>query len=483
MKKGFTLLEILLVIAAIGILAAIVIVAINPRRQLAQVRNVERESEINAIFSAIQQYAIDNSEYPPGLENYYQDICSTTVTTNCIDLSVLAPTYLASIPEDPQGVAYDVALHPDNGKLSVVAFGSELTDGVKHINGFGLIESWEDLYNVRNELSQTYNLATDLNATTPGYDVYASALANGGLGWDPIGDSSNPFTGRFDGQGFSISSLYINRPTTDDQGLFRRLDRGVDIEDLVLEDFSITCQARCGALAATSYADILRVEVNNATITGGRGANQFNRKGAMVGNLSGGSARHSSVRNSFVNAEWFVGGFASQISQAEIDQVVVENTTTSMSRYGGLLAGVINGNSSGPTQVQNVYVSGKVNGAHPQWGGIGGYAGSIYGDPGTVLVDSSYSVVTLSIPDHSNKGGFVGQSANADILNSFWDVDVAGGWTTSQGGTSKTTSEMTNISTYTDTLTSGLDQAWDFSEVWDINPGINGGYPYLQWEL
>ena len=95
--KGFTLLEILLVIAAIGILAAIVIVAINPQRQLALVRNTERSSDINSLGSALDQYLIDNGNYPSDITSTYQDVCiEGEPAGECVDLDGdLIPTYLA----------------------------------------------------------------------------------------------------------------------------------------------------------------------------------------------------------------------------------------------------------------------------------------------------------------------------------------------------------------------------------------------------
>ncbi len=115
--RAFTLLEMLLIIAIIAILAGIVIVAINPGRQLAQSRNAQRASDLRAIHSAVNQYYIDNKEWPGDLETYttLTEICDTGTepeghSIDCaadglIDLSSLVPTYISEIPTDPQVTA------------------------------------------------------------------------------------------------------------------------------------------------------------------------------------------------------------------------------------------------------------------------------------------------------------------------------------------------------------------------------------------
>lgn len=57
--EGFSLIEILVVVALIIILAAITIIAINPAKNFRDTRNAQRASDVNAILNAVTQYTSD----------------------------------------------------------------------------------------------------------------------------------------------------------------------------------------------------------------------------------------------------------------------------------------------------------------------------------------------------------------------------------------------------------------------------------------
>jgi type IV pilus assembly protein PilA len=126
MKKGFTLIELLLVIGIIAILAAIVIVAINPAKQLADARNVSRASGVNTVLNAISQYALDNAAYPACLND--TGAVTATAVDSCGTLTTdLASDYISAIPTDPSDSShYQVSkLAGANGRVTVSAPNAE----------------------------------------------------------------------------------------------------------------------------------------------------------------------------------------------------------------------------------------------------------------------------------------------------------------------------------------------------------------------
>lgn len=129
-QKGFTLIELLVVIGIIGILVAVVLVAVNPSRQFASARDTQRRSDLYAVTQAVYQYAAENDgDLPSSITTD-----PTDVGTGGLNLAAdLLPTYMPAIPVDPDPQYTDAStgyrMHLDvNGRVVATA-ASELKPG------------------------------------------------------------------------------------------------------------------------------------------------------------------------------------------------------------------------------------------------------------------------------------------------------------------------------------------------------------------
>jgi type IV pilus assembly protein PilA len=142
--SGFTLIELLVVIGILGILLAIVLIAINPAAQFAQANNTARTNDVNTILNAVHQYSADHRGLlPPDMP-----VAGTTEQisdTEANICAVLVPDYVSLFPVDPDtnnGVAiadcaqvggyvtnYNIT-RDASGRVTVSAPGAEAVRGV-----------------------------------------------------------------------------------------------------------------------------------------------------------------------------------------------------------------------------------------------------------------------------------------------------------------------------------------------------------------
>jgi prepilin-type N-terminal cleavage/methylation domain-containing protein len=105
-KKGFTILEILLVIALIGILLVAFIRLLNPQKRFGDVNNVQRKSDIMSIYTAINQYREDNNgNLPTGITSTAINICQSGCVESSTQIDITTEIFnyipLGKIPLDP----------------------------------------------------------------------------------------------------------------------------------------------------------------------------------------------------------------------------------------------------------------------------------------------------------------------------------------------------------------------------------------------
>lgn len=143
-KRGFTLIEILVVIGIIAVLAAVVLVAINPSRQFKLARDSQRMSNVNALLNSISQNIAEHrGVFTCGTEALVLPAVPTVVKsgTGGIDLApCLVPAYVSILPYDPSAAGahfvsaadYDtqyVVYQDANGRVTASSTG-EITPSI-----------------------------------------------------------------------------------------------------------------------------------------------------------------------------------------------------------------------------------------------------------------------------------------------------------------------------------------------------------------
>ena len=94
MKKGYSLIELLVVISIIGILTALALVALQGAKTSG--RDARRRGDLEQIRSALEIYKSDCQQYPATLT------FGSSLTANCPDLR----TYMSTVPNDSQTPSY-----------------------------------------------------------------------------------------------------------------------------------------------------------------------------------------------------------------------------------------------------------------------------------------------------------------------------------------------------------------------------------------
>ena len=273
-------------------------------------------------------------------------------------------------------------------------------------------------------LSQTSNVWSNYFIQIANIDAAASFTLDGGNGFSPIGNATTKFAGIYNGQGYTIKGLTINRSTTDAVGLF-------------------------GTLEGT----VKNIGLISSSISG------YSSVGGVVGlNNSSGT-----VTNCY--SKGIVSGYNSIGGVAGTNNGILTNcyNTGAVSGTADYVGGLTGTNNAGA--ITNCYNMGNISGTSA----IGGVAG--LNSAGTFT--NCYS--TGAVSGTASVGGVVGYASGGILNYCYWNATVfatgVGYNNGTNNSTGKTTAEM---------------QSADFVTLLNANKGsysswvlVYGSYPYL----
>ena len=271
---------------------------------------------------------------------------------------------------------------------------------------------------VTDSLAAHYVLAANIDASPTatwnhkGTDtsIYEGFLPIGHCGSDNVCDPSStsddePFTGGFDGNGYVISDLHIDRPTIRGVGLFASADSTAVLRNVAMEGGSVSGDYNVGGLVGHNAGGTIESSYASGSVTG-----THDYVGGLVGYNDGGTIESSHASGS-VNGDDRVGGLVGSSSGT------IQNSHASGEVEGGYyhVGGLVGYNDG---TIESSYASGSVNGIH-------NYVGGLVGSNDGTIESSHASGEVEGGNDHV--GGLVGYNAGGAIQNSYASSEVVGG--------------------------------------------------------
>ncbi|WP_128223211.1 GLUG motif-containing protein [Halobacteriaceae archaeon SHR40] len=289
-----------------------------------------------------------------------------------------------------------------------VAALSQGDDSVTSLAGAGTatdpyqITTAADLQAMADDLDAHYVLASDVDASE-------TAAWNGGRGFVPVGTDTDRFRGSFDGNGYTISGLTIDRPATDKVGLFGVVVHAV-VADVRFENASIVGRNDAGTLVGEGEMSTVTDVAVAGTVTGA------DRVGGVVGHLESYSQVVDTSAAVTVRGEDRVGGLVGRAGESNL----VRNASASGSVTGELSVGGLVGANWRASVVIDATATGDVTGVASVGGLVGENIGS--GQPATDIAFRNAVVMRSSatgdVTGGRLAGGLVGENRQGTVIDS-----------------------------------------------------------------